>query len=43
MLGLNQERDDDEERKIIKKLQKERFNDFFEETAVHIKQKCHGL
>ena len=42
-LGLYQERDDDEERKIIKKLQKERFKNFFDETAVHIKQKCHGV
>ena len=36
-------RDDDKERKIIKKLQKERFNNFFDKTAIHIKQKCHGV
>ena len=42
-VGFKQERNEDDERKIIKKLQKERFDDFFEETAVHIKQKCHGL
>ena len=42
-VGFKQERDDDEERKIIKKLQKEIFKNFFDETVVHIKQKCHGV